>query len=335
MKKLNKINLLIILVVIIFIILSLGVWFYFYDFSQGKKPVLGVTFVKSYAQQLELDWRETYLAILDDLQVKNIRITAQWDEIEPAIDQYDFSDLDWQMSEAQKRDVQVVLAIGRRTPRWPECHDPEWTKTLTEWKIQREQLQMVEDLVKHFQKYDNIKYWQVENEPFLTSFGDCPDMLLDFLKKEVALVKSLDDRPVLITDSGELSTWFKTADLGDKFGHTVYRLVYNDLFGYSHYYLPPAFYRLKAMLAGLDKEDVIVAELQAEPWLAKGYILQTDYEKMLELMNLPKVQSNYNFARKTGASEIYFWGVEWWYWLKTNAENDSFWQFGQEIFLQN
>jgi hypothetical protein len=29
------------------------------------------------------------------------------------------------------------------------------------------------------------------------------------------------------------------------------------------------------------------------------------------------------FARKTGFDEFYFWGAEWWYWVKNNFPQDD------------
>lgn len=336
MSKKFKSALRIILILLIVIMLLASAWvvLYFYDFSNGHKPILGVTFSKSYAKQLDLDWRQTYLAILDDLQVKNLRLVAQWDEIEPQFNEYYFADLDWQITEAAKREAQVILAIGRRTPRWPECHDPLWLKDLPEQKILQEQLQMIQKTVEHFKQYDNVSMWQVENEPFLTIFGQCPVIPLEQVKKEIALVKSLDLRPVMVTDSGELSYWLQTANLADKFGHTLYRVVYSEtLFSYLYYYLPPAYYHAKAKLNGLKKQNVLISELQAEPWVPQGYTLQLDYQKMLELMDPQKMQSNIDFAIKTGAAEIYLWGVEWWYWLKINQNDDCMWQVARQLFL--
>jgi len=219
-------------------------------------------------------------------------------------------------------------------PRWPECHDPNWLKDLDTKSQTTEQLRYVKDLVEYFKHYDNIKMWQVENEPFLTSFGECPAMSIDFLKQEISLVKSLDDRPVLITDSGELSFWLKTGKLGDKFGHTLYRVVFNKYIGHIHYYLPASFYRIKALLADIKPENVIVAELQAEPWVPDGYTLRLDYGRMVSFMDSKKLTGNYNFAKQTGASEIYFWGVEWWYWLKTQKDNDKMWEAAKKIISE-
>ena len=77
-----------------------------------------------------LDWKETYLALLDDLKVKNLKIAAHWDLIEPQDGVYDFADLDWQLEQARLHNAKVMLAIGMKTPRWPECHVPEWAKNI-------------------------------------------------------------------------------------------------------------------------------------------------------------------------------------------------------------
>jgi hypothetical protein len=197
---------------------------------------------------------------------------------------------------------------------------------LDAWKAEQEQLVFIRDEINHFKQFDNIKTWQAENEPLLEVFGECPKMSANLIKREVALIKSLDSRPVMITDSGELSSWLETAKLGDKFGHTLYRVVYNPNIGNLYYYLPPAFYHYKAKLAGLSREQVIVAELQAEPWLPPNYTFDKDYDKLLEQFPLEKIQENISYAKKTGASEIYLWGVEWWYWLKEVKNKPEIWE---------
>ena len=34
------------------------------------------------------------------------------------------------------------------------------------------------------------------------------------------------------------------------------------------------------------------------------------------------LQSNVRFARRTGVSEIYFWGIEWWFYLKMHGQGE-------------
>ena len=98
------------------------------------------------------------------------------------------------------------------------------------------------EVVERYKDSKAIAYWQVENEP-LFKFGLCPSWYYqndDFLKKEVALVKSLDpSRKIIISDSGEQSTWFSAAKVGDIVGITMYRDVWahvTDTFGFNIYY---------------------------------------------------------------------------------------------------
>ncbi|GAI67698.1 unnamed protein product, partial [marine sediment metagenome] len=56
-----------------------------------------VVFSQKHAELLELDWKETYLALLDDLEVKNIKLITYWDLLKPEEGEYNFEDLDWQI----------------------------------------------------------------------------------------------------------------------------------------------------------------------------------------------------------------------------------------------
>jgi hypothetical protein len=76
---------------------------------------------------------------------------------------------------------------------------------------------MIKTVVEHYKNRDSIEYWQIENEAFLGTFGVCPPLDQEFLKKEFALVRSLDDRQIIITGSGELGFWKKEAKIGDIF----------------------------------------------------------------------------------------------------------------------
>ncbi|MBU1132447.1 hypothetical protein KKC32_04350 [Patescibacteria group bacterium] len=294
---------------------------------------LGVTFSKSYSQYLGLDWKQTYLAILDDLQVKTIRISAPWNEIEPKKWQRDYRALDWQVTEAEKRGVAIIFVLGRRTPHWPECHNPLWINDLPEESVKDYQISMMKQVIERYRKYENIKMWQVENEPFLNIFGECPPSDIDFLRKEISLVKTLDSRPVLITDSGELSSWVGAANIGDLFGTSIYRTTYNKYFGYWSYNFPPVFYWLKARLVGLDPGDVIIAELQAEPWLPRG-IKDSSIEEQKKFMMADDLRGIADYSRKTGFSSAYLWGAEWWYYLMENYGDYSMWETAREIFNQ-
>ena len=303
--------------------------------SKNEDMKFGVSFAHHHAESLELDWKETYTAILDDLKVERMRIAAYWDRIEKEDGEYDWSDVDWQVEEAQKRGVELVLAMGVKTPRWPECHIPEFYMTD---KAERENalLKYEEVLVNRYKNYDNIVYWQVENEPFLKFFGECPENAVDpeLVDKEIALVKGLDpEREIIVTDSGELSLWLKAAERADVFGSTLYRIIYKPPFGYVTYPLGPNFFRVKALFARMmtGQKNFIISELQAEPW-PKAWILHVSVEEQYKTMNPEKFEEIIEYTKKTNFSEAYLWGVEWWYWLKERQDKPEMWEAAKNLF---
>ncbi|HMB25899.1 MAG TPA: beta-galactosidase [Patescibacteria group bacterium] len=330
--KCKKIKIIIISLVILTALIGSVLSLYFADFSRSDFS-LGVNFSRSYAEYLGLDWQKTYQEILNDLQPKKIRLAAPWNEIEPINNIYDFSDLDWQIEKATEKKMEIVLIIGRRTPHWPECHDPSWLKGRSKFWVEQQQLEMLKTVVNRYKNNEQIKVWQVENEPLLDSFGQCPPGNPDLLQKEISLVRNLDDRPILITDSGELSLWLPAAQMGDLFGTTLYKVVYNKWTQYTFYYLPPTFYRFKALLAGIEPEKVIISELQAEPWAPQG-ILQTPLNEQKISMDEKRLKNHISYAQKTGFTSAYLWGAEWWYWLNQKKNDPSLWRTAKQEFIK-
>ncbi len=298
----------------------------------------GVSFSKFHSDELKLDWKKVYLALLDDLKVRSFRLSAHWPMVEPQDGKFNFSELDFQMREAQKRGASVILAVGRRLPGWPECHDPEWAKgkelNLREGKL----LDYMTAVVNRYKGFNNIKYWQVENEPYFTMFSrsDCGAFDENFLKKEVALVRRLDPgRPVLLTDSGEWGTWYKAYKNGDAFGTTMYLYVYFKQGGISEpvrYPLLPAFYRIKQNIIQtfFGKKPSLVIELPAEPWLLQP-IIDTPLAFQLERMGPDKFNEMLGFSGKTGFGSFYLWGAEWWYWMRDHG-HPEFWERARALF---
>lgn len=304
----------------------------------------GVSFSKFHADELKLDWKETFLALVDDLKVKNIRFSAHWPLTEPENDKFNFSELDFQMEEARKRDVPVILAVGRRLPGWPECHEPEWFQIQNsppqipneKLKFKNEEiLEYIATVVNRYKNNPNLKYWQVENEPFLTRFArsHCGELDRDFLQKEIDLVKKLDPlRKVMITDSGEFGDWFRAYKQGDVFGTSMYLYIWSRPFGPLRYPITPAFFRIKHNLVKMifgDKPSVVV-ELSSEPWLLQP-ITDTPVETQFERMGIDKFNEMISFSSKTGFDTIYFWGAEWWYWMKKQGHEDH-WNRARQLF---
>lgn len=294
----------------------------------------GITFSKKQALDLGLDWREAYTAMFDDLGVRKIRLSAYWDEVEEKRGEFSWESLDWQIEEAGKRGAEIILAIGGRLPRWPECHFPSWYNVLAEEEKKVELLDYIEATVLRYQDDKNIKSWQVENEPFLPHFGECPSLDKRLLDAEIALVKKLDSRPVIITDSGELSLWVPAAKRADIFGTTMYLDTYSSaLNNYVHYPIEPGFFRFKKNISRLfaKPEKWLVIELQGEPWGPIPF-QNMSREERDKTMSLEKFKNVLEFSSQTGFREFYFWGAEWWYWEKEKQENPDFWEEAKKLY---
>jgi hypothetical protein len=315
------------------VVLFLVVWQL--DFGRNEKPVWGATFSQYYAQELlKIDWRETYGVILNDLSFKKLRLVAYWDYLEPEKNTMKFDDLDWQIEEAEKGGKEIVLALGYRVPRWPECHAPEWAKKLDRSDFDESLLSYIGKVIGRYKGHVSIKGWQVENEPFVSAFGECPPLDREMLRKEIGLVKSLDsDRPVIVTDSGELSLWTQAARYGDVLGTTLYRVVWNPTVGKFRHFIPPAFYAWRAQIAErfFGAKNVIISELQAEPWAVNNAsISNIAFDRQTENLTLEEFKDIVNFAKKTGLKEMYLWGPEWWYYRELNGD-PSWMEFGKTL----
>jgi len=226
------------------------------------------------------------------------------------------------------------LAIGRKVPRWPECHIPGWAKALDETKQQELVLGLIEKIILRYKNFNNIQAWQVENEPFFP-FGDCPPTDENFLKKEISLVKNLDsNRLVIISDSGSNRFWIKTAMLGDEVSISLYRKVwFHKLNSYVEYPFPPVFYwRKHQIIKTFFNKRVICGELQAEPWGKTSLLKDLSAEEQEKTMSFEQFKSNIEFARETGFDEFYLWGAEWWYWLKEKQNDSRIWEEAKNIF---
>lgn len=335
MKHFFKVVTIILLSIVFFVLLLFG-----YFNLPGPEPRedvrLGMTYSSRYAEGLGLDVRETYLALLDEVGVKKMRLPVYWDLVEKDNGVYDFSEVDWQLAEAGKRDVEVILTVGLKVPRWPECHIPAWAQESDEIR-KRGMLSFIETTVRRYQDDRTVVKWQVENEPFLP-FGVCPDFDVSFLNQEVALVKALDpSRPVLLTDSGELSLWYGAAIRGDEFGTTLYRDIYSPkVGGYFTYPIGPNFFRFKEKMVRLltKQEHFTVIELQAEPW-ASGWIVDVPVEEQFKTMNETKLRENVDYARRVGFRDIYLWGGEWWYYMKVKKNYPAVWETGKALFREH
>ncbi len=330
--------------IVIGLVLLVLVYFFTRPAPTPEKITWGVNFSQMQSQDLGLDWKQNYLALMEDLGAKNIKILTNWDFIEsnpPSRDAmagkekhiYNFDDIDWQIKQAENHNVSLIYVVGMKTGRWPECHVPGWAGSLSKTEQQESILEYITLSVKRYKGSKSVIAWQAENEP-LFRFGKCPWYDKNFLKKEVALIQSLDPaRPVIVSDSGEQSLWFSAAKIGDVVGTTMYRKVWIDVIKQFGMYpiLPVVYYRKAQLIKYLFNKKVLCVELQAEPWAPPPFsnVPMAEQEKS---MNLALFKENIEYAKKTGLDTFYFWGAEWWYWLRETQKKPEIWNEAKKLF---
>lgn len=316
------------------ILLLMGSYALLYVLSQKQfEVVYGASFNQEYATLLGLDWKDAYRAMLLELKFKFIRIPAAWNAVEKEQNRFDTTDISWQMDEANKHGAKVILVIGQKTPRWPECRVPDWAGSLPLEDFKAELFDYIRHVVKQYQNHPALDIWQVENEPFiLFRFGECEQFRKELVDETIKLVKELDPgHKVMVTDSGELGTWLRASRAGDLFGTTLYRIVRTP--GgkiIKHDWIPAAFYRVKAKVLKLNPPEVFISELQAEPWFTSSTPLAASIEEQEKTMNPERFKKHLEYARHTGFSRAYLWGVEWIYWMKTTKGDARYWEILKE-----
>jgi hypothetical protein len=324
---------LLILLAILILLLSgsYGIAYWYQQKHKNEPLVFGTTFIPDYARFFGLDPQETMQAALDDLQIRRFRLVSYWKNIEKTQGTYDFSELDWQFQKAEQAGASISLALGLRQPRWPECHMPAWALSQPKSVWYPELKKFMTATVERYKNSPALVSYQVENEFFMTIFGECTDFDRERLVDEYNLVRLLDpSKPIVITRSnnwGGIPIYAPTPDL---YGVAVYKRVfdYTLTHRYFEYPYPPWFY---ALLAGAGEiksgKPMIIHELQTEPWMPEGYSINdpAHLAEQDKSMNADRLQKRLQYAEDTGIRTIDTWGMEWWYWRKVKANDPSLW----------
>jgi len=304
---------------------------------KSQPLILGASFIPDYASSFGLDPQQTLQAMLepasqDGLALKQVRLVSYWSDIEPTPGQYDFSKLDWQFALANKYGAKVSLAIGLRQPRWPECHEPSWANVdpnnRQSWEPQL--YKYMSAVINHFKDNPALQDYELENEFFMKVFGECKDFDRNRLIAEFNLVKGLDSQHKVIISRSD--NWIGIPvgkPTPDEFAISVYKRVWDATIThrYFEYPLPSWFY---ASLAGweelLSGKDMIIHELQAEPWTPQGQeITQTSVKEQYKSMNPKRLKDRIKYGENTGMRTIDLWGAEWWYYMKVKNNDPGTW----------
>jgi hypothetical protein len=306
---------------------------------RGQPLEYGVTFSPDYAAYFGLDPQATMSAIINDLGVRHFRLVSYWEDIEANKGTYDFSQLDWQFKQAEAAGAKISLAVGLRQPRWPECHQPAWVndEPKSEWYPQLKNVMTA--TINRYKNSPALESYQLENEYFLTAFGECKDFDRQRLIEEFRMLKQLDPtHKVIISRSNNALGLPVGQPTPDEFGVSVYKRVWDRTITkrYFEYPFPSWFY---AFLAGageiLTGKDMIIHELQAEAWLPDGYDMRTaPLSELYKSMNPERLHDRFEYGRASGMHTIDAWGVEWWYYVKVHYGDPGLWNAAKEEFTK-
>jgi hypothetical protein len=317
-------------------VIWIGLW---YQHAHRNDPfVLGVSFSEDYAKELGNNWQANYLALMN-IGIKNFRLMSYWNDLEPAPGKYNFTDLDWQMSEAAAHGAKVTLAIGKRQPRWPECHIPSWANALPQTQQNQQLLDFLKTVVNRYKNSSALISYQLENEDANRLFSPfCQPFNRPLLRQELAVVKAADpNHPVDINVSNQTGIPL-IGPIGDQVGFSIYRKVYAVL-GPIHLYfsydlVPAVWHSYRAgVVQLLFHKTTFVHELQAEPWGPKATENMTSAEQA-QSMTAEGIKQNVDYAYSTGMHTMYLWGGEWWYWRKTKFNDPSEWNMVKSLVQQ-
>lgn len=320
-------------VVLTLLISALAMYAYWHQ-HKDEPEVIGLSFSQVQMERYGVDWHPAYEAMLEDLNVKHLRLAAYWDRIEKTPGEYDFTETDWMIQQAKLRGAKIKLTIGQKLLRYPECYYPEWLDRNNPQLVEERIDKLLAAIVSRYKDEPTIEAWQLENEFLLRTFGICPSQNFTNAKlsRELAVVKNIDpQRPVILTQSNQIG-FPGTGPVSDFYGFSMYRTVWNNVFGYFDYPQRGVYNWWKAaLIEAYWPTTVSIHEMQGEAWGPRGNE-ELSWEEAQRSMNPTKFRDNIAYARETQIKRFDLWGVEWWYALKVKQGHPDMWDEAKRLW---
>lgn len=284
---------------------------------------IGATYSHREIGWLKLDPAAS-LATTLDLNFDILRLGVYWDESQPTKAKFDFSAIKTALDQCQARQQAVMVSVGMKAPRWPEYYLPNWLKVESVEETEQPVLAFIEKAVTELKDYDCIKIWQVENEPLDPSGLKQWAIPVELLAKEVALVRSLDKRPIHINLWGDNVVKSAKYDIAASLADTVGIDIYYHQPAEEGYHGPNfnwnqfMIWRLRKLFS-LQHKPLYITELQAEPWEHNNDL---KFGPNPGSINSEYVRKNFQQAKRLRPQAIFFWGLEYWLWRAQQGNPD-------------
>jgi GH35 family endo-1,4-beta-xylanase len=305
----------------------------------------GTTFSQIQCKYLKIDYEEALTEILT-LPLEYIRVCAYWDEIEPEEGMSNFEVIDSIINSISRTNKKIVLAVGMKSPRWPEFHFPEWIKQRFDTKLAHIPIDTQAELsisaftfisavISRYKNNPAITHLQIENEAFNNfSFTHNKFVSYSFVRRAVVLARTLcPEKKILLSNAINLSpidwkreyrgAFEKNLTIADAIGINVYTKV---PISKTHYASPTFLYwrRLASWQKEMQKLGIEswITEAQSEPWEYQSAVHTDKVE--YKSASPARTKALVKKLDKIGYQTILLWGCEYWYWCKLQG-NDTWW----------
>jgi len=312
-------------------------------FDPNFKPKYGISYSFEQAGWYGLNPQDSYTKLLDEFKFDWVRLPFFWNRMVDSQGNLKIDDLKFAIEEAQKRNIKVIVALGAKTPYFPEYHWPRNISSLVkfgeritiDYPIADVILTIDRKVVSELSAYDNIAYWQVENEPLV---GNVNKWKIDpsLVAAEVEIVRDTDPqkRPIILNhaatgfydkswkellpilrpgDVFAVNAFFKTkgTDLisAKLFGREIHILWPDHLAWPVHSWLffSPNYQAIKETIE-TNGNKLWILEMQAEPYIKK---LEEANDPILSFTPKDIIAAD-NFLKSYQIESIGLWGAHFW-----------------------
>jgi len=315
------------------------------------RPMYGVSYSFEQAYWYGLDPREDFIKMLDEFKFDWVRLPFFWDQMVDENGNLKIENLKFAIEEADKRGVKVIIALGAKTPYFPEYHWPKEVasqvkfgeKITVDHPVAKDILAIDRKVVEELATFDNIAYWQVENELLIGNVNKWK-IEQNLIVAEVETVRRSDllKRPIILNhaatgfydkswqellpilkegDVFAVNAFFKTkgADLisAKIFGREIHILWPDHLVWpvQSWLWFSPNFESIKTKVESKGAKFWVL-EMQAEPYIKK---LSQANDPILSF-SADDIRKADSFLRSYKIESIGLWGIHFWQYQEKNGD---------------